>query len=111
MNVKALIGALYLKHHSLTNDLIPFNQYLNTHIGTGDLEWLLSSSQGLFSTAPKILTESYRELLEKYGFSTSQLLPREIFTCKDFHLLRLGPSYIIAKEFRAVRIDKENWLL
>lgn len=111
MNVKALIGALYLKHHSLTNDLIPFSQYLNTHIGTGDLEWLLSSSQGLFSTAPKILTESYRELLEKYGFSTSQLLPREISTCKDFHLLRLGPSYIIAKEFRAVRIDKENWLL
>ena len=111
INVKALTGALYLKHHTLTDNLIPLNQYLNMHIGTGDLEWLLSRSQGLFSTAPEILTETYQELLVEYGFSTSTLLLKETSISNDFHLLRLGPSYVIAKEFKVVRVDKENWLL
>lgn len=110
MNVKALIGALYLKHHSLTNRLIPLDQYLNTHTGIGDLEWLLSSSQGLFSTAPEILTEAYQDLLVEYGFLTSQLSEKNSIS-KDFQLLRLGPSYVIAKEFKVVRVGVENWLL
>lgn len=111
VHVKALIGALYLKHHSLTGNLIPFDQYLNTHIGNDDLDWLLSRSQGLFSTAPEILSEAYQELLVEYGFSTSQLLHKETPVNSDFHLLRLGPSYVIAKEFKVVRVNIEKWLL
>lgn len=107
-HVKALIGALYLKHHSLTENLIPFDQYLNTESGTGDLEWLLSSTQGLFSTAPEILTKAYQELLSAYGFSTSLLPHKGTPTSKCFQLLRLGPSYVIAKEFKAVRLDVES---
>lgn len=107
-HVKALIGALYLKHHSLTKNLIPFDQYLNTKSGTGDLEWLLGNTQGLFSTAPEILTKAYQELLSEYGFSTSLLPQKGTPTSKGFHLLRLGPSYVIAKEFKTVRLDVES---
>lgn len=107
-HVKALIGALYLKHHSLTKNLIPFDQYLNTESGSDDLEWLLSGTQGLFSTAPAILTAAYQELLLEYGFSTSQLPQKGTPSSKDFHLLRLGPSYVIANEFKTVHLDVER---
>lgn len=106
-NVKALIGDLYIKHKSLTNNAISLEHYLNTEAGPGDLEWLLSSGQGLFSAAPKILTEAYQELLEQYGFSTHLLFQEVTSSNEGLQLLRLGPSYIIAKEFTVEKIDSE----
>lgn len=106
-NVKALIGDLYIKHKSLTNNTISLEHYLNTETGPGDLEWLLSSGQGLFSAAPEILTEAYQELLELYGFSTHLLFQKVTLSNEGFKLLRLGPSYIIAKEFAVEKIDSK----
>lgn len=110
-NVKALIGDLYIKHKSLTNNAISLEHYLNTDAGPGDLEWLLSSGQGLFCAAPKILTEAYQELLEQYGFSTDLLFQEVTSSNEGLQLLRLGPSYIIAKEFAVEKIDSEVWNL
>lgn len=107
--ILALIGALYLKHCSLTENLIPLSQYVNINAGAGDLEKLLNGNHGLFSMAPQILTEAYRELLEAYGFSTSLLMQKEMQHPEEFKLLRLGPSYIIAKEFKAIQLDIENF--
>lgn len=108
-NVKALIGDLYIKHKSLTNNAISLEHYLNTEAGPGDLECLLSSGQGLFSKAPKILTEAYQELLEQYGFSTNSLFQKGTSSNEGLQLLRLGTNYIIAKEFAVERIDSEVW--
>lgn len=110
-DVRALIGALYLKHYSLTNNLIPFNHYLNGVTGAENLEGLLSSGQGLLSTAPENLANAYQELLVEYGFSTSQLSQKETLINKDFYLLRLGPSFVIAKEFQVIQVEVENRLL
>lgn len=71
------------------------------------MEWLLGSTQGLFLTAPKVLTEIYKEALEKYGLSTYQLAPKQIPSNPEFHLLR--PRYIIAQEFEVEKVAAEDW--
>lgn len=108
-NSKALIGELFLNHHKLTTNSIQLDYYLNVRTDIGELEWLLGSAQGLFSEAPRILTDSYKETLEKYGLSTYQLAPKQISNKPEFHLLRLGPSYIIAREFEVEKIRSEDW--
>lgn len=109
-NNKALIGELFLHHNKLTTNLIQLDYYLNVQTGIHDLEWLFGSAQGLFSRAPKELTEIYKDTLEKYGFSTYQLSYEQDSSNQEFQLLRLGPSYIIAKEFEVERIGLENWV-
>lgn len=112
-DAKALIGALYMKHNRLTNRLIPFGRYLNdVENGCGeDLEWLLTRTEDLFSTAPEVLNEAYRELLSQYGLATSLLAVKAEPPGKDYRLLRLGKSYVIAKEFNASRTKSGNWLV
>ncbi|MGK7377593.1 hypothetical protein ACSFXN_07100 [Planococcus sp. 1R117A] len=112
-DAKALIGDLYLEHNRLTNRLIPFGRYLNdeeTGYG-GNLEWLLTRKEGLFSTAPALLNEAYHALLSQYGFATSLLTRKAEPPCKECRLLRLGKSFVIAEKFDAIRIEAGNWFL
>ncbi|KAA0543117.1 hypothetical protein FZW96_20980 [Bacillus sp. BGMRC 2118] len=106
-SINELIGDLYLTHFQFTKGGLPLEYFLNINKnGCGDLEWLLNCEEGLFSIAPDHLNQTYKEILNKYGIRTS-IIPagnQNIKNRENYKIIVFGDSYVIAKEYEAIRI-------
>ncbi|KAA0549778.1 hypothetical protein FZW96_00005 [Bacillus sp. BGMRC 2118] len=106
-SINELMGDLYLTHFQFTKGELPLEYFLNINKnGCGDLEWLLNCEEGLFSIAPDHLNQTYKEILNKYGIRTS-IIPagnQNIKKRENYKIIVFGDSYVIAKEYEAIRI-------
>jgi hypothetical protein len=113
---RTVVGALYERHRALVADWIPFGRFLNQQLA---LVELLAAPSGLFGNGPQPLMLAYAEVLQDFGYMTSQFGPRPPTRIDTgLHLgegdlvpetdrlaaLILGENYVVAPAFLAERI-------
>jgi len=94
------IGELYKTHHSHTKGYYPFDELSHYR-----LDHILHKGSGLIE-GPMPLMESYQKVLTKNGYPTT-LLPfkeDEYYETRDYKLLLMGNSYVVAKHFSAHKV-------
>lgn len=110
-NVSGLIGELYLKHINVTEDWIPFNEYLNDMV---DTKKLITSGYGLLAEGPQKIIEEYAEVIKRFNIETSIITDGIVHYWDGYNwvngiapyfVLVFGRSFVIAKEFREKRIQ------
>jgi hypothetical protein len=100
-----LVGQLYLTHHRLVADWIPFDRYLNNQV---DLEPLLGGGYGKLADGPEFLVAAYAAIIERHGVSPSLLPARPakwfdgrawVETEAHLNTLVLGESFFVAVDY------------
>jgi hypothetical protein len=65
----SVAGALCERHVDLVEDWIPFEKYLNAEVRLAEL---IAGSFGMLADGVEPLILAYEEVMQRYGFSTSQ---------------------------------------
>jgi len=110
-NISGLIGELYLKHLSITQDWIPLTEYINDMV---DIQELIKAGYGLLANAPMEIIEEFSEVLNKFNIKPS-IVSNGIMRYWDggswvnghtqYCVLIFGRCFVIAKEFKEERIQ------
>lgn len=110
-DVSGLIGELYLKHLNITDDWIPFSEFLNDMV---DIKELITGGYGLLAEGPMNIIKEYSEVLNRFNIETSLISDgiirywdghKWVSGAAPYYILVFGHSYVIAKEFKEERIQ------
>ena len=113
-DLQSFIGALFIAHQEITKGFIPFGKYISIgerydfydhFINIGNLH----TKTGIFAAGPEPIMKEYFKVLKDYDMNPSikldNLYYQQLGKSKEYEILVLYKSYIIAEDFSCNRVQ------